>query len=62
MNYEDLTFDYLRDLAINNVEEFRKIPLEHRIRVATEHQIEKAKKNGHFIDDSGICFPEINAK
>ena len=62
MNYEDLTFDYLRDLAINNVEEFRKIPLEHIRSTFRKHELEEAKKKGYLIDDSGICFPEINAK
>ena len=41
MNYEDLTFDYLKDLAINNIEEFRKIPIEH---IGSVRYLPKIKK------------------
>lgn len=56
MNYENLSFDELRELASTNPQEFNKIPTEHLRKVAIEHEIEEAKKNGEFIDDSGIML------
>ena len=58
MNYEDLTFDYLKDLAINKPEEFEKIPIEHIRSTIKKYELEEAKKKGYLIDDSGICFPK----
>lgn len=56
MNYENMSFDELRQLASTNPQEFKKIPTEYLRKVAIEHEIEEAKKNGHFIDDSGIAI------
>ena len=56
MNYENMSFDELRELASNNPQEFKKIPTDHLRKVAIEHEIEEAKKNGHYIDDSGIAI------
>ena len=56
MNYEKMSFEDLRELASTNPQEFKKIPSDYLRKVAIEHEIEEAKKNGGFIDDSGIHF------
>ena len=56
MNYKNLSFDELRELASTNPQEFKKIPSEHLRKVAIEHDIEEGKKKGQYIDDSGIYF------
>ena len=56
MNYKNLSFDELRELASTNPQEFKKIPSEHLRKVAIEHDIEEGQKKGQYIDDSGIYF------
>lgn len=56
MNYENMSFEDLVELASNNPLEFKKIPTEYKRKVAIEHEIEEAKKIGGFIDDSGIAI------
>ena len=56
MNYENMSFEELRELASNDPQEFKKIPTEYLRKVAIDHEIKEAKRNGTYIDDSGIHF------
>ena len=56
MNYENMSFEDLVELASNNPQEFKKIPSDYLRKVAIDHEIEEAKKIGGFIDDSGITI------
>ena len=56
MNYENMSFEGLVELASNNPQEFKKIPIDYLRKVAINHEIEEAKKIGGFIYDSGITI------
>ena len=56
MNYENMSFDDLKELSLTNPQEFLKIPIEYLRKVIINHEIEEAKKNGTLIDDSGITI------
>ena len=56
MNYEDMSFDDFRKLALNNPQEFNKVPNEYLKKAAVDYEIEEAKKNGELIDDSRIVI------
>lgn len=58
MNYEYMSVEDLKDLASNNPQEFKKIPIEIIRKITIEHAIEEGKKKGYYIDDSGIIFDE----
>ena len=49
MNYKNLSFDELRELASTNPQEFKKIPSEHLRKVAIEHDIEEGKKKVNIL-------------
>ena len=56
MNYENMSFDDLKKLALTNPQEFLKIPIEYLRKIIIDHEIEEGRKNGTLIDDSGIAI------
>ena len=56
MNYENMSFEDLVELASNNPQEFKKNSNWLSAKVAINHEIEEAKKIGGFIYDSGITI------
>ncbi len=55
MNYENLSFDDLRKLLLEDEEKFKEIPIEYIRSIVAEEAI---KRNTVHIDDSSITFKE----